>query len=298
MFKKILVPLDGSELAESALAVAAMLTEQHDGELLLVQALSYPIMVSPEIAGYAAESVYSMVEHRISAETYLNEIAERYAGLPIQIEAISDTPAAAILDQAEANSADLIVMSTHGRSGLGRWMFGSVTEKVLRYAHCPVLAVRSAEIPHNFLLPLDGSELSERAIEPTFALAEAFDATVTLAHVQDTRELMSPRELAELAALDSGFAERVKLDFYSRGENYLSSIVQRYADRNLSIDIAFGRGNPAQYILELAERDGSDLIAMSTHGRSGINRFRYGSVTEKVLRHNERAMFIIRAETE
>ena len=297
MFKKILVPLDGSQIAESALNVALKIAENTGADLLLLQAVQQEMLISPPVIGYATvRPVRPLEAVTEDAVNYLGHIKDNYAlrNVSIDTNVVYQDPAMAILDTVVRDEIDLIVMSTHGRSGLDRWVYGSVTERVMRHADCPVLAVRSADIPKQFLIPLDGSDLSENAIEPALALAEAFGARVILAHIQDTRTPNPYGNIKEIAAVDDGFAELVMLDFYRRGEHYLEKLAARYKAYNVEIDVSYGSGNPAKHIVDLAATDHCDLIAMNTHGRTGAKRFRYGSVTEKVLRNSDQAMLIVR----
>jgi len=148
MFHKILVPLDGSPLSEGALAPALEVARRFEARVVLFRTSVLPehLMVSPVPVSPAT---YAEIEQSILDTTrdYLDDMKARHleAGVPIQTANASGEAAKEILDFAQSQGIDLIVMSTHGRSGFQRWLFGSVAEKVMRHAPCPVLAVRPKE---------------------------------------------------------------------------------------------------------------------------------------------------------
>ncbi len=148
MFDKILVPLDGSPLSEGALPPALEVARRFEARVILFRTSVLPehLMVSPVPVSPAT---YTEIEQSILDTTrdYLNEMKARHqdAGVPIETANSSGEAAKEILDFAKSQGVDLIVMSTHGRSGFQRWLFGSVAEKVMRHAPCPVLAVRPKE---------------------------------------------------------------------------------------------------------------------------------------------------------
>jgi nucleotide-binding universal stress UspA family protein len=146
MYQKLLVPLDGSSLAEQALPQAVALATAFDGELHLVQVVTN-YMSPPYGVEYAMGETFRDVAIR-EAHEYLKRIQHRleslYAG-PIRTKVIEGLVAENVIDYADFQACDMIVMATHGRSGVGRWVFGSVAERVLRASHCPILLVRSDE---------------------------------------------------------------------------------------------------------------------------------------------------------
>lgn len=144
MFKKILVPLDGSPLAEQALDKALSIAKASDAELCLARVVVPLEVVAPFVE---VQHVYDDAIHRQreEAQVYLNEVAERlqaHLDKPIQCEARLGMVAETILDCAQEHGVDLIVMCSHGRTGFSRWVYGSIAEKVLRGAHCDTLIVR------------------------------------------------------------------------------------------------------------------------------------------------------------
>lgn len=145
MYKRILVPLDGSPLAEAALAHAQALAHQFGSELVLLRVVVSPYaIVAPDLVLVGQDANQDLV-HR-QTEQYLKEVAGRLAAQGVKVRTLTcEGPVAeAILDHARAQCADMIVMSTHGRGGVSRWVYGSVADRVLQAAPCPVLLLRAA----------------------------------------------------------------------------------------------------------------------------------------------------------
>jgi nucleotide-binding universal stress UspA family protein len=280
MPERILIPLDGSETAEAVLPQVRRILKRHEGEVVLVQAVPpYP----PDFHLIAPGP-------RPLAEKYLRRVTFQLVNDGVRATGLvrSGAPADVILDVAEEKGISLIAMSTHGRTGLARWVFGSVTEKVLRASAVPLLLIRSFPAPdgralsrgrlealpfRTILVPLDGSEESRSVLTAVKALAGPIDAHVTLLTVTEEGEAASrwysPGLTAESAERDLREA----------------CIPVRWEHR---------RGDPAVEILKTCDEEPVDLIAMSTHGRSGPGRWVLGSVTEKVLRAARLPMLVVR----
>ena len=296
MFRKILVPLDGSELAERALEPASALARLVNGELLLM-AVAVPEII---VAEYGTVNVYHLGQaldrshHELLG--YLQSVQQSIADsrCTVRVAVKDGDPASAIVDIVVEESTDLIVMSTHGRSGFTRWMMGSITTKVLHKAPCPVLAVRSAEPISRVLITLDGSELAEQALEPGFEVAKRLGAQVTLLTVQVESEI-DFAGIKQLEQVEKGLGKREQQRIYERDEQYLKNIADHYeAINGLKTQISVADGPVAQAILHFADEWGADLIVMATHGRTGLRRWVYGSVTDKILGGAHCAMMIIR----
>jgi nucleotide-binding universal stress UspA family protein len=143
MYRRVLVPLDGSELAEAILPFAEQIAGPLDAELLLVRVVE-PIVAAVGLATGDVGGVDALLHHQMAAKRYLREIAERLAarGLKVRTVAALGVPATEILAMVEAEKADLVAMTTHGRSGVRRLLFGSVAQEVLRATSVPVLLFR------------------------------------------------------------------------------------------------------------------------------------------------------------
>ncbi|MCB0031639.1 MAG: universal stress protein, partial [Anaerolineales bacterium] len=285
-----------SLLAEKALTLASKIARQNKARLILLHVASPQLSFVEPVGSYPI-SDFTLEELKKIPEDYLQNLASspELKGLMVKTVIESGDAASTICDVAMEEGCDLIVMSTHGRSGLRRWVMGSVTEKVLRHAPTAVFAVQSADMPKHFLLTLDGSVTAELAIEPTLAMAAAFGSKVTFATIQDPRELPDNDLIQALQPVDDSLAERIKTEFYDRAHNYLTRLIPKYQNRGIEIEGITTDAHPADGILNLCETHMCDAIAMCTHGRTGLSRWRYGSVTEKVLRQSQRNMLIIRA---
>ncbi len=297
LFKKILVPLDGSELAERALEPAITLAEQVDGEVIL---LSVPVLKHLFVAEPTGYGLFlpedSIRECQQELETYLSGVRNRWEhpNLRLRTEVVNGDEASVIVDTASEKGVDLIVMSTHGRSGLSRWVMGSITERVLHEAPCPVLVIRHAEPILKTLITLDGSDLSEQALGPGLEVARLLGTQVTLMRVEQPMDV-DPVWVGELEMAEQGLGERMREDVHHGLQDYLSYRAQRYSPQlGETIESVVASGPVAQAILDYAELHDIDLVVMATHGRSGLSRWVYGSVTEKVLRHSKGAVLVIR----
>ena len=302
MFKKILVPLDGSELAERALEPALNLACQEQGsEMILLSVPVYSDILVPSAAGFdMLLPDQSLEKFRQDVESYLREVklSRKHYGTRLRTMIVDGDVASVIVDTAEAQDVDLIVMTTHGYSGFSRWLLGSVTERVLRSAPCPVLAIRDKRPLTNILITLDGSYLAETALEPGMEVARLLGGNVTLLQV-DQEANLGAIELSMLEIAEAGLSRHVQ---HPTGDdhliNYLKRTADKYRQEGLSVETVVMEGSPARGILDFAEAEEIDLIVMTTHGRTGLRRWVYGSVTEKVLRGTEAAVLVIRPPAE
>ena len=284
MFKKILVPLDGSQLSERSLEPALALRQQTGAELLLVR------VPTADTLSFAVSEARQR-ELAQDALAYLETIrtANEQPQFSTRVQVLDGDVASAIVDAARAEQVDLIIMSTHGYSGLTRWVLGSVTEKVLRSAPSPVLAIRAARHPQRILITLDGSPLAERAVEPGLSLAQNLQAEVTM--LRCVPHIVADAKLDEH---ERGLSRRMQEDLLIEAKEYLRARSDEAAQSGVVINPVTRIGSPADSILEYVETYGIDLIAMATHGRTGLKRWVYGSVTAKVLRSVSCSMLVVR----
>ena len=305
-FRRVLVPLDGSELAERAIAPALRIVkataerDTSDGpsraRLVLLRAVSPVSLVAADPMLYDEMARMSLDE----AQTYLNIVASNLAdaGHLLETKAISGPAADAIVHYAEETSVDLIVMSSHGRTGSKRWVYGSVAEKVMHHAPCATAIIRAHVSVNMFenrkmVVPLDGSELAERALAPALSLAEKVESDVLLLRVYSTvapdPESLSPSGESLGASIRSASeAERAE------AEAYLQRIYSSIPNHHVFFDVRPTTTDAADAIVSYAEENHADVIVMSSHGRTGIGRWLHGSVAEKVLRGADCATLIVR----
>jgi nucleotide-binding universal stress UspA family protein len=277
MFNKALVALDGSMLAESLLPwVAAFVPTAHSREVVLLSVIETGTPEQLHIAqGYLRDKADGLEEawkERDSVMPSITCIAVRSPELDI---------ASAILRYAEDNGIDLIMLSTHGHSGINRWLLGSVAEKVIRGADMPVFLGRAYPEPakapaglKHLLAPLDGSQLAEQALPYAEHLARSGPAEVTLLYVEPAQEVATlsrnPR-----ASLREANRKDVEV--------YLDSIKSGLAGAGVQVQTKTRIGHPAEQITDEAEEESVDLIVISSHGRTGLARWALGSVADQVL---------------
>jgi nucleotide-binding universal stress UspA family protein len=259
MFSTILVPLDGSPLGERALPFATAMARSAGAQMLLLNG-PHDAAASTGNAGLTA-AVERLRQEGVAAEWVVQPV--HYPGQ------VGD----AICRVAELRRVDLVAMSTLGRSGLGRWLYGSVADHVLRRARQPVMLVpvtveRAWDEDNSLriLVPQDGSALAAEALAPAEALAEALGARLLLLRVA--------------SMLDIAYREET-----ARGEQLreLEETARPLRSRGREVDVRLERGRPAPTIIELVNRQGADLIVMATRGRSGLGRMTLGSVSRATL---------------
>jgi nucleotide-binding universal stress UspA family protein len=272
--------------------------QQKDGEVILLSVPHLQHALVEDKAGYGFLLPHQSLENsRHELEAYLAdlELTRSHPETTLRSLVVWGDAASVIVDTAVAEDVDLIVMSTHGRSGFSRWMLGSVTERVLRHAPCPVLVIREAKPLTHILITLDGSVLSEYALGPGMEVASRWGSHVTLLSVESS-DMLDPAYIADLEKAEIGLGTRTKEDFYHRTEAYLQRMAKRLQeDLEQMVHIAPRTGPVANAILDFIDEGSVDLVVMATHGRSGLRRWVYGSITEKVMHGAHCAMLIVRS---
>ena len=305
-FRNILVPLDGSELAEKALEPAnqvAMAMAQYRNEprpvkLTLLRVLSPMALLAAD--PYLYDEMMRMSSDE--AQAYLNQVASTMtaSGVVIETKIVNGSSAEAIVQYAEGAGIDLIVMSSHGRTGSRRWVYGSVAEKVMHHAPCATAIIRAhVEVSmfqnRKILVPLDGSELAERALGPALALARAVNSNVYLLRVVAAGEPMAESMRPTGEQVEAALAA-ADLEEKGEAEAYLQSVFSQFENTRLFFDVQTTSGDVADTIVTYADDNHIDLIVISSHGRSGLGRWLHGSVAEKVLRGATCATLIVREQ--
>lgn len=268
----VLVPLDGSPHAERALAYLPILARTGKLTVLLMA-------VVDERQSFFATLSESLRERESNVlAAYLDSKAKELAGSASSVETMVavGSPASTILDEAERSSADLLLVSTHGRSGSERWQWGSVADKVIRGASCNTLVIgpeTDGARPgiSSILVPLDGSKHAEEALVVARPLAESLGAQVQLLTVVPPVLLVTRYEDLRQQLLDEGIA---------RANEYLGSLRAQFGDVKVSVRT----GPPEQSISEFIRENSIDLVVMTSHGRGGFSRTVLGSATDRLLR--------------
>ncbi len=297
MYQRMLVMLDGSELAEVVFTYAKELAGRLDLDVILLHVYSPALrefvpMHQAYIKG-AAKTV------RRQAQEVQKVLGIEPGGKPIKVrgELTMGYPADEILRYADENAVDLILMASHGRSGIKRWVMGSVADKVLRASKVPVWLVRAGvekETPYDqwptktIIVPLDGSKSAESVLPHVEVLAKQRGTeplNVALLRVCDlpvTPSYYSP----ELSGVPLNWGEYMEQEIARSkqvAKEYLAEVARRLKDIGISVQSEVTVGKAADEIVNYTNKNPFSIIVMTTQGRSGLRRLVYGSVTESVL---------------
>ncbi len=321
MFRRILVPVDGSARAERAIPIAARLARASGGTVILLRAVSMPVELWPSLVvpePHLAEAVLDA--DRACVEQYLADLTMTPAleGIPTETFTLIGPPAATILSVAQSSQADLIVMCSHGYTGMTRWVLGSVAEKVVHSAPIPVFVLHErgpmpagahpdATRPLRVLVALDGSAYAKAAIEPAAQLITALAAPAqgALHLVRVVKPVTFEREEHDPEGREQ---------FLHKAKRYLSSTVEHLREGLVAPTVAGFKlpitwsvaidTDVASALIRVAENGedaegagvfgGCDVIAMATHGYSGMQHWAMGSITERVLSATKLPILIVR----
>jgi nucleotide-binding universal stress UspA family protein len=301
MFTKLLVPLDGSKTAEKALPYARYLAKDKNVVVELLAVVDVANMASHMTAERALH-LDTMVDDAVRAsEKYLEAVAGTLTTAKIKTVVDSGRPEEVIIEKAAADKDTLITMATHGRSGMNRWLLGSVAEKVLRGAGNPVLLIRATENTRNedgpalksLIVPLDGSDLAERVLPAAIELAKQRNLDIVLIRAYNIPSTAYAGVEGYALPMDDLLNE-MREEAFEYLENKVADVNKLGIAR---VSFTAKEGLPADEIIAFAKNLPGGLIAMSTHGRSGVRRWVLGSVTETVVRHSANPVLVIRAST-
>ena len=271
IYTRVLVPLDGSEAAESALHHAADLAKKHDAELVLLFLAYLP--AGDDDAGELSHA--QMRQHLGDLRSQLRADGVRARDAVIQTR---DLPTA-LLKFIETEQVSIVVMSSQGKTGMVRWLLGNQVERALEVMPVPLLLVRP--MYQKVVVPLDGSRWSESAVPRAAEIARLYGAEIILLHVyQSPVGGYSPEvALAGQQQLAEQNLEQMR--------QQLVSLRNRLRQEGLRVREQIMRSNdPARAICDFAEsEEGINMIVMSTHGRTGLSRWLMGSVAQKVSKN-------------
>ena len=325
MFKQILVPLDGSLRAESALAIAARIAGASEGTIMLLRVVGIPAEYTSYLYdSYMAQTPVHAQEildtEQANAENYLANVAKstRLAGIKTQTKTLSGSAAMTILDVARDEHIDLIVMCSHGDTGFKRWALGSVAQQVARHSPVPVLVLRedgtapTSSFPDHLhplravtaMVALDGSKLAEVALEPAAylvaALAAPAQGALLLTSVVNLAAIKNRSELQKKVLDDiKGYLKDTIERLHAGDVGKLNLAIRWSIENSKDIADALIRAAESGEIVESSgEFAGCDLLAMATHGRGGVQRWVMGSVTERVLGATKLPLLIVRPQAE
>jgi nucleotide-binding universal stress UspA family protein len=293
---RILLPLDGSELATIAIPYARALATP-ETELVLVRAVADPTPMN-ELAGTSAYPVGRILaRNREQAEDYLGAVAEvlRDVAPTITTHAAIGEPPETILDAIQEHDATLVIVASHGRGFLGRVVVGSVADRIARAATVPVLVVHPthhAQLPvhadsrariDRLLVPLDGSAMARQALPVVESLGVQLDLPVHLIRALPTREEIA----AHPDPVEHGYYEGM----IAAAQDLLAAEAVHLRASGLTVTASSYIGPPAATILD--EAGARDIVVMTSHGRGGVRRWLMGSVAERLIRAGEAPVLLV-----
>ena len=302
MYKVIMVPTDGSGFDREAIRVALRMAERSNAKVRLVRVLE-----SDSFFGTTPEAHWTPLSAELGRSKRTSALSELYSlAAECRTEFKADItvdlhggPVADVLQgYARRHDVDLIVMSTHGRSGISRLSLGSVTDSLIRHTTIPVLVVKSPasylnpQVDHAFkriVVPLDGSALAEQVLPRVLTLARLEEARISLLQV------LVPQSYSQKEIVDPNLPWWDK--DVSIAQAYLFRIASRLRRDGLIVttDIVIGE-NIAHAIGDFASREKADLIAIATHGRGGLARMLRGSVADAIMLSGKMSMLVFKPD--
>ena len=295
MFKHILVPLDGSTLAECAVSYAAAFAKAFDARVTLLRVLETPYQNG------CSQPVDPLDWRMCKVETksYLDRLVSQFqqSGSEAESVLLEGDPAQHIVELVRERGADLVIVSSHGQSGLSRWNHGSVIRKVIARAHTSVMIVRAyKEIAEEsqplrykrIIVPLDGSKRAECVISPAAALARFHGSQLVFVHVTARPEM--PRTKLPTQE-DLELANRI----VERNQEEMTKLLEQLKSRlNVNVDIrVVANDNVAARLHELVKEEEADLVILSAHGYSGKTKWPYGSVATTFIEYGVTPLLVV-----
>lgn len=297
MFTSLLIPLDGSKTAEQVVPWARAFAEAFRLPVELLAVIDVETLLT---SADRARHFDKLVEQfSRDSKAYLERISGRFVGNKVRRSIEQGDAAELIVRKAETGKNTLIAMTTHGRSGLNRWLLGSVAEKVLRATTNPMLLVRADhgdQTNHvasltSIIVPLDGSEMAEAVLPTVIRISKKLRLEVFLVRVYSN----------PYSGFTSGGGQyavnidALMKDIRDQARNYLEAKMAELRKRGIEqISYLLQEGIGADEIVATAEQTPESLIVMCSHGRSGVQRWVMGSVAETVVRHADKPVLVIR----
>lgn len=292
MYDTILIPTDGSKHALRAAEHGLYLARKFDASVHLISVADIQAAAEPfDIGGVDQDFIARLETEGENAINAVDAILDETDS--IQTAVLRGEPTEAILDYADDCDANILAMGTHGRTGLNRYIAGSVTERVVRLAEAPVLTVRATERSQvagdydEILVPTDGSEPAATAVDHGLAIAQQTGARVHAVNIVDVGALSTSPNYS----IPTELIEHLK----SEGQRATEAIATEAREAGLDAVTTVREGLPARDLLEYADENDIDLITMGTAGRTGLNRHLMGSTTERIIRHAEMPVFAVNA---
>ena len=297
MYDRILVPLDGSDLAEIALPYAEEIAVSMGAQITLIHVAESADDEHEHMHRAYIDKMVEITKQNIKKHYEIRSIKS----IKVDSVYVAGYSAEQIVDYAEERKIGLIVMATHGQSGIRRWIVGSVAAKVVSATEQPILLIRAnvitparrkKQIFKKVLVPLDGSKESEAIMPYIGELASIVKTEVVLFHVvapvqffysipgEASNQSLSPDDINKIVA---------------KRKDYLDTLGAGLKEKGIKASSRVIVGEPAKDIIRIADEIHADFVAMSTHGRSGIDRWTLGSTADKVLHGGNTPIMLVRS---
>jgi nucleotide-binding universal stress UspA family protein len=306
MYKRILVPLDASKLAEIALPYAAELARHLGSEVILIHVRT--LADGPDkpehrvyLSKMAATTEQDMKKSPDLPRGEKVKVASAIIGAPSRLT----HPAEEILDYAEKENISLIVMATHGTTGIRRWTLGSTANKIARASKCPVLLIRAADdVPKSvhlekILVPLDGSKPGEAVLPYIEDLASKLKTSISLLNVVEMLYHIYPYAggvgyYGDEGVVRAPYTEEEMKPWKEVGEKYIKSVNDKLTAGGIKTSYEVRTGSAGEEIIKAEGEMHPDMVVMSTHGHSGFGRWEHGSIADKVLHAGNTPLLLVR----
>lgn len=301
MYTRLLIPLDGSSTAEQVIPYARTLARAFRLPVELLAVIDVAALLTSLERARRFDNLAE--EESRKSNAYLEEVERRFTGSRVKRAVEQGSAAEVIIQKAAEAPSTLIAMTTHGRSGIRRWLLGSVAEKVLRATTNPLLLVRAVEegsvegeaTLKSLVLPLDGSELAERVLPLAAEIANKLRMEIFLLRAYTNPYSAFAGGRGKYAVNVDDLLESVR----DEAREYLEDKIN-YLRKQRVEEIAYvlEEGAAADTIISVAGHTPQSLVVMASHGRSGVKRWALGSVAETVIRHSSVPVLVVRSESE
>ncbi|HET7291039.1 MAG TPA: universal stress protein [Vicinamibacteria bacterium] len=293
----VLCPTDFSDFSARALRHAIAVAKELGGDLTVPYVCPYVVPLGGEVPYYASEQLGSVARAEMIGR--LKEFSEPAvaAGVQVRFPLLEGDPAREIARLAETLPADLLVLGTHGRGGFERFLLGSVTEKLLHRAACPILTVCHADgpgestRPRRILCATDLRGASEPVVDYALALAEARHAELTLLHVLEGAPEFEPGAPLRFSVPES---HELREALERAARERLRTMLPQETRRRVEVRELIAAGRAYKEILRLAREDGPELIVMGAHGHGALEHMLFGSTTHHVVREAPCPVLVVR----
>lgn len=296
IIKNLLIPLDGSTLAEAVLPYTAQLAKKLNVEVTLLHIIETD----------APDKIHGQMHltKPAQAEKYLLSISSleifKNVGVEFHVHEMSvNDVAKSISEHSKELKQDLVVLCTHGKSGIHELIFGTIAQQVISLGITPVLLINPLQIYpaegcrfEKFLIPLDGNPEHEHVLDYAVKLAKLCDAAIHLFAAIPRFGTMSG-EVTQANRLLPGTTSRMMDMIVSDAEEYLIKLKEKLEQSGLKVTASYSRSDPSDAITEAAEKNNADLIILATHGKKGAEAFWEGSITPKISKTSRIPLLLI-----